>query len=88
MEARTTVAALRSADEQALVVVESLALSEKELEQAERRYRNGVATSIEVVDAQTRLSEARENKDTAVYRQRAAVIDLAVALGDRSRIAH
>jgi outer membrane protein TolC len=88
LEARTAVEALRSADDQARVAIESLGLSEKELEQAERRYKSGVATSIEVTDAQTRLSEARENKDTAVYRQRSAVIDLAVALGDRSRIGH
>lgn len=86
MEVRNAVNALRSTDEQAQVAMESLALSEKELEQAERRYRSGVATSIEVTDAQTRLSEARENKDTAVYRARASAIDLAVALGDRNRI--
>jgi outer membrane protein TolC len=87
LEVRTAIEALRSADEQARVSLESLALSTKELEQAERRYRSGVANSVEVVDAQTRLARARENKDTAVYRQRAARIDLAAALGDRSLIA-
>jgi outer membrane protein TolC len=87
LEVRTAIEALRSAEEQARVSLESLALSTKELEQAERRYRSGVANSVEVVDAQTRLARARENKDTAVYRQRAARIDLAAALGDRSLIA-
>lgn len=87
LEVRTAIEALRSAEEQARVSLESLALSSKELEQAERRYRSGVANSVEVVDAQTRLARARENKDTAVYRQRAARIDLAAALGDRSLIA-
>jgi outer membrane protein TolC len=87
LEVRTALEALRSADEQARVSIESLALSTKELEQAERRYRSGVANSVEVVDAQTRLARARENKDTAVYRQRAARIDLAASLGDRSLIA-
>jgi outer membrane protein TolC len=87
LEVRTAIEALRSAEEQARVSLESLTLSTKELEQAERRYRSGVANSVEVTDAQTRLSRARENKDTAVYRQRAARIDLAAALGDRSLIA-
>ena len=87
LEVRTAIEALRSAEEQARVSLESVTLSAKELEQAERRYRSGVANSIEVTDAQTRLSRARENKDTAVYRQRAARIDLAAALGDRSLIA-
>ena len=87
LEVRTAIEALRSAEEQARVSLESVTLSTKELEQAERRYRSGVANSIEVTDAQTRLSRARENKDMAVYRQRAARIDLAAALGDRSLIA-
>ncbi len=87
LEVRTAIEALRSAEDQARVSIESVALSTKELEQAERRYRSGVANSIEVTDAQTRLSRARENKDMAVYRQRAARIDLAAALGDRSLIA-
>ena len=87
LEVRTAIEALRSAEEQARVSLESLTLSTKELEQAERRYRSGVASSLEVTDAQTRLSRARENKDVAVYRQRAARIDLAAALGDRSLIA-
>ena len=86
LEVRTAIEALRSAEEQARVSLESLTLSNKELEQAERRYRSGVANSVEVTDAQTRLSRARENKDTAVYRQRAARIDLAAALGDRNLI--
>jgi outer membrane protein len=87
LEIRTAIEALRSAEEQARVSLESLTLSNKELEQAERRYRSGVANSVEVTDAQTRLARARENKDTAVYRQRAARIDLAAALGDRNLIA-
>jgi outer membrane protein TolC len=84
---RTAIEALRSADDQAKVTIEALALSEKELEQAERRYKSGITTSLEVTDAQTQLSRARENKDAAVYRQRAANIDLLAALGDRNGIA-
>jgi len=86
LEVRTSIDALRSADEQARVTMEALQLSEKELAQAQRRFENGVAINLEVTDAQTRLARARENNDTAVYRQRAARIDLAAALGDMNEI--
>ena len=82
LEVRTSIEALRSADEQARVSMDALQLSEKELAQAQRRYENGVAIHLEVTDAQTRLARARETKDSAVYSQRAARIDLAAALGD------
>ena len=82
LEVRTSIEALRSADEQARVTIEALQLSERELAQAQRRFENGVAINLEVTDAQTRLARAREDNDNAIYRQRAARIDLAAALGD------
>jgi len=82
LEVRTSIDSLRSADEQARVRLEALQLSEKELAQAQRRFENGVTTTLEVPDAQTRLARAREDYDTAVYTQRATRIDLAAALGD------
>ena len=86
LEVRTSIETLRSADEQARVRLEALQLSEKELAQAQRRFENGVATNLEVTDAQTRLARAREDYDTALYAQRAARIDLAAALGDINEI--
>jgi outer membrane protein TolC len=86
LEVRTSIEALRSTDEQARVRMEALQLSEKELAQAQRRFENGVATNLEVTDAQTRLARAREDNDTAVYALRAARIDLAAALGDINQI--
>jgi len=86
LEVRTSIEALRSADEQARATMEALQLSEKELAQAQRRFENGVAINLEVTDAQTRLARARENNDTAVFRQRAARIDVAAALGDMNEI--
>ena len=44
------------------VAKEGLTLAENELNQARRRYEAGVANSIEVTDAQTRLERARDNR--------------------------
>ncbi|MGD0438644.1 MAG: TolC family protein [Bryobacteraceae bacterium] len=56
-------------------------LSEKELAQAKRRYQGGVANSLEVTDAQTRLDRARDNLIIALYDYNVARIDLATATG-------
>jgi outer membrane protein TolC len=56
-------------------------LSDKELAQARRRYQAGVANSLEVTDAQTRLDRARDNLINALYDYNVARIDLATATG-------
>jgi outer membrane protein len=56
-------------------------LSEKQLAQAKRRYTAGVANSLEVTDAQTRLDRARDNLIQALYDYNVARIDLATATG-------
>ena len=56
-------------------------LSERELAQAKRRYQAGVANSLEVTDAQTRLDRARDNLINALYDYNVARIDLATATG-------
>lgn len=56
-------------------------LSEQELAQAKRRYQAGVANSLEVTDAQTRLDRARDNLINALYDYNVARIDLATAMG-------
>ena len=45
----------------------------------------GVATSLEVTDAQTRLSRARDNQTTALYHHAQARIDLGQATGALDR---
>ncbi|MCC7156329.1 MAG: TolC family protein [Bryobacterales bacterium] len=81
LDVRLAIDSLRSADNQVKVALEALQLSEKELEQAERRYEAGVATNVEVTDAQARLMRARENNVQAQYRHQLSRIDLSVALG-------
>lgn len=82
LEVRQAVEALRTAEEMVKVATEAQDLSERELEQAQRRYENGVATSVEVTDAQTRVSQAREQKVTALYQQRSARAELNLATGE------
>jgi outer membrane protein TolC len=73
--------ALHSAEEQVNVAKEGLELAENELTQARRRYDAGVAGSLEVTDAQTRLERARDNRTAALFNYNVARIDLAQAIG-------
>ena len=59
LDVRLALDELQSAEDEVKVAQEGLALSENELAQARRRYDAGVATSVEVTDAQTRLERAR-----------------------------
>jgi outer membrane protein len=78
--------ALRSADEQVKVAAEGLKLAEAELAQSRRRYEAGVANSLEVTDAQTRLARARDNHISALFHHEAARIDFGQATGLLDRL--
>ncbi len=81
LEVRLALDALQSADDQVKVAKEGLGLSEREFEQAKRRYEAGVASGVEVTDAQTRLERARDNYTAALYAHNVARIDLAASRG-------
>lgn len=81
LDVRLSLDSLQSAEEQVKVAREGLSLAENELAQARRRYDAGVANSIEVTDAQTRLERARDNQTAALYGYNVAKIDLAQAMG-------
>ena len=81
LDVRLALDSLRSSDAQVKAAEEGLQLSEQELAQAERRYKAGVTNSVEVTDAQTRLSRARENRIAALYNYNLARIDLGTAMG-------
>ena len=81
LDVRLALDALQSADDQVKVAKEGLELAENELTQARRRYDAGVAISVEVTDAQTRLERARDNQIAALYNYNLARIDLAQAMG-------
>jgi outer membrane protein len=81
LQVRVALEALRSAGAEVDAAREGLSLAENELAQARRRYEAGVAISIEVIDAQTRLQRARDNQVAALYNYNVARLDLATATG-------
>jgi outer membrane protein len=81
LDVRLALDSLTSAAEEVQVAKDGLELSESELTQARRRYEGGVANSLEVTDAQTRLERARDNQTDALYNYNLARVDLAQAMG-------
>ncbi len=81
LELRLAFDSLQSAEAQLHTAEEGLGLARKELEQAERRYKAGVANSLEITDAQTRLTRARESRVNALFAHNLARLDLGTALG-------
>lgn len=81
LDIRLALESLKSADAQVAAAREGLELADKELLQARRRYEAGVANSIEVTDAQTRLQRARDNQISALFNHNLARIDLNTAMG-------
>ena len=81
LDVRLAFDSINSAATEVTTALEGQDLSEKELAQAKRRYQAGVANSLEVTDAQTRLDRARDNLINALYDYNVARIDLATATG-------
>lgn len=81
LQVRLALESLRNAAAEVDAARDGLALSDSELAQARRRFEAGVATSEEVIDAQTRLQRARDNQVIALYDYNAARLDLATATG-------
>ena len=86
LEVRLALGAVKGTEGQVKVAEEGLKLSQQELEQAERRYRAGVTSSVELVDAQARIARARDNRTLALYQNNLARIELATAMGALHRI--
>jgi outer membrane protein len=81
LEIRQALATLASAQSQLQVADHAAALAEDELGRARRRYESGLANSVEVVDAETRLENARNDRVAAQFTCTEARIDLAQAMG-------
>jgi outer membrane protein TolC len=81
LDVRMALDSLHSAEEQMKVAEAGLSLSQSEFTQARRRYEAGVASSLEVTDAQTRLERARDNRIAALFNHNVARFDLGQATG-------
>ncbi len=81
LDVRMALNSVQSAEEQVKVAEAGLSLSQSEFTQARRRYDAGVASSLEVTDAQTRLERARDNRIAALFNHNVARFDLGQATG-------
>ncbi len=81
LEVRDALLTLHSAEKQVTVAEEGLKLSLTELELARERFAVGVATNIEVTNAQTSVAQARDNVIESLFTFNAARISLARSQG-------
>ena len=81
LEVRDALLTLHSAKKQVAVAEEGLKLSLTELELARERFAVGVATNIEVTNAQTSVAQARDNLIQSLFTFNAARISLARSQG-------
>lgn len=80
-DVRLAFSALRTTSEQVAAAEQAVTLAQRELEMARDRFRAGVGDNVEVVTAQTALSNARGAEVTALAQYNAARLNLAAALG-------
>ncbi len=81
LEVRDALLTLGSTRQQVGVAQKGLRLALQELHLARQRFAVGVATNIEVTDAQTSVAQARDNLIEALFRFNASRVDLARAQG-------
>ncbi len=81
LEVREALLTLEAAKQQVAVAEEGRLQALKEVELARERFAVGVATNIEVTNAQTSLAIARDNVIQALFRFNASRVNLARAQG-------
>ncbi len=82
LEVRNALLTLDSSTQQVTVAEKGLSLSMKELTFARDRFAAGLATNIEITNAQTPVARARDNLIEALFRFNASRINLARAKGE------
>lgn len=86
LEVRTALLTLDSSSQQVAVAEKGIELALKELTFARDRFTAGLATNIEVTNAQTSVARARDNLIEALFRFNASRINLARAKGELDQI--
>ncbi|MDP3089858.1 MAG: TolC family protein [Nitrospira sp.] len=82
LEVRNALLTLDSSTQQVAVAGKGIELAMKELTFARDRFAAGLATNIEVTNAQTSVARARDNQIEALFRFNASRINLARAKGE------
>jgi outer membrane protein TolC len=86
LEVRHALLTLDSSTQQVSVAEKGIELAMKELTFARDRFAAGLATNIEVTNAQTSVARARDNLIEALFRVNASRINLARAKGEIERL--
>lgn len=86
LEVRNALLTLESSTQQVGVSHKGLDLAQKELAFARDRFAAGLATNIEVTNAQTSVARARDNVIEALFRFNASRINLARAKGELEKM--
>lgn len=86
LEVHNALLTLDSSSQQVAVAEKGLELALKELTFARDRYAAGLATNIEVTNAQTSVARARDNLIEALFRFNASRVNLARAKGEIDRL--
>ena len=86
LEVRNALLMLESSTQQVGVSHKGLDLAQKELAFARDRFAAGLATNIEVTNAQTSVARARDNVIEALFRFNASRINLARAKGELEKM--
>jgi len=81
-EVQTAFLNIQAADQSVDVASSAVKLAQEQLNQAQDRFRAGVANNIEVVEAQEAFARATENYISSLYAHNAAKASLAAAIGD------
>ena len=81
LEVRDALLTMASTQQHVAVARKGLRLAFQELHLARRRFAVGLATNIEITDAQTRVAQARDNLIEALFNFNASRVDLARAQG-------
>lgn len=81
LEVRLALGALHLAQQQLEVARQALQLAQDELGHAQRRHHSGVSTSLEIIEAQTRLEGAHHGHISALADYSLARVNLAQAMG-------
>lgn len=81
LDVRRSSEKLRLAAGQIEATEEIVGLADEELTHARRRFDAGLVLGIEIVEAQSRLSQARDERVAAQYRRGQAIVELASAMG-------
>ncbi len=81
LEIRQALASLAATHQQIQVADEAIELAEEEVGRARRRFDAGITNTVEVMDAETLLANARDDRVAALFDYASARIDLAQATG-------